>query len=181
MFVDVAGMGGDFAFEVGITTGQPIGPAIWAITELLEIPTIDLTVIPESVAIECEYQNIPLLSMKNWITFTIKNNGNIFVEKVIISVSYKCVNESAKKTDYKATLYYLRPGEEENFRRPLFRLTLNEFLNALINFAGIQNLTVTIDPKYEDINPHDNSYSISVSYKEIFPRLGFLEPIFSIL
>ena len=137
--------------------------------------------VPESVAIESEYQKIPLLRMKNWITFTIKNNGNIFVEKVIINISYKCINDSSKQTDYKATLYYLRPGEEETFRRPLFRLTLNEFFNALIDYAGIQNITVTIDPKYDDINPQDNSHSISVTYKEIFPRLGFLEPIFSIL
>jgi hypothetical protein len=148
---------------------------------LLEVPGVDLTVVPGSVDIESEYKNVLLLNMKNWITFTIKNNGNIFVEKVIINVSYKCINESSKPTNYKATLYYLRPGEEESFRRPLFRLTLTEFFNALIDFAGIQNLTVTIDPKYKDINPQDNSYTIEVIYKDIFPRMGFLEPIFSIL
>jgi len=147
---------------------------------LLEIPGVDLTVIPESVTIESEYQGIPLLNMKNWITFTIKNNGNIFVEKVIINISYKCINESSQQTDYSATLFYLPPGQEETFKRPLFRLTLGEFFNALIDFAGIQNITVRIDPKYDDMNPLDNSHSISVSYKEIFPRLGFLEPIFSL-
>jgi len=148
---------------------------------LLEIPGIDLTVVPDSIAIKSEYNNIPFLRMKNWITFTIKNNGNIFVENVIINISYRCLNESAQLTDYKATLHYLRPGEEETFSRPLFRLTLSEFINSLLDFAGIQNLTVKIDPKYKDINPADNIQSISVSYKEIFPRLGFLEPIFSIL
>jgi hypothetical protein len=148
---------------------------------LLEIPGVDLTVVPGSVFIESEYKNIPLLNMKNWVTFTIKNNGNIFVEKVLINISYKCQNESSQQTDYKATLFYLRPGEEETFNRPLFRLTINEYFNALIDLAGIQNITVTIDSKYDDVNPDDNSLSIPVSYKDIFPRMGFLEPLFSIL
>jgi hypothetical protein len=148
---------------------------------LLEVPGVDLTVIQDSIDIESEFQDIPLLRMKNWITFTIKNNGNIFVENVIINISYKCFNETSQKTDYRATLHFLRPGEEETFRRPLFRLNLAEFFNALIDFAGIETLTVTIDPKYKDINPDDNIQSISVTYKDIFPRMGFLEPIFSIL
>jgi hypothetical protein len=148
---------------------------------LLEVPHVDLTVIQDSIEIESEFQDRPLLRMKNWITFTIKNNGNIFVENVIINISFRCFNETSQKTDYRATLHYLRPGEEETFRRPLFRLTLTEFFNALINFAQIENLTVTIDPKYDDINPNDNIQSISASYRDIFPRLGFLEPIFSLL
>ena len=148
---------------------------------LLEVPGVDLTVVQDSIKIECEFQDMPLLRMKNWISFTIKNNGNIFVENVIINISYNCINETSQQTDYRATLHFLRPGEEETFRRPLFRLNLAEFFNALIDFAGIETLTVTIDPKYEDINPEDNIQSISVSYKDIFPRMGFLEPIFSIL
>jgi hypothetical protein len=148
---------------------------------LLEVPGVDLTVVQDSIGIECEFKDMPLLRMKNWITFTIKNNGNIFVENVIINITYDCVNKTSEQTDYRATLHYLKPGQEETFRRPLFRLTLNEFFNALIDFAGIQKLTVTIDPKYKDINPDDNIQSISVSYKDIFPRMGFLEPIFPIL
>ena len=148
---------------------------------VLEVPGVDLTVLQDSIDIECEFKDMPLLRMKNWITFTIKNNGNIFVENVIINITYDCVNETSKQTDYRATLHFLRPGEEETFRRPLFRLNLAEFFNALIDFAGIETLTVTIDPKYKDINPDDNIQSISVTYKDIFPRMGFLEPIFSIL
>jgi hypothetical protein len=60
-------------------------------------------------------------------------------------------------------------------------LTITEYFNALIDFAGIQNITITIDPKYNDVNPDDNSYSIPVTYRDIFPRMGFLEPLFSIL
>jgi len=144
---------------------------------ILDIPEVDLTVIPESVNLLTEYSNMPLLRTKNWITFTIKNNGNISVEKVNVNIIYKCKNETEQPTGYKATIYYLPRGGEESFKRPLFRITLNEFLNALLNYAGLETITIKIEPKYEDANPDDNSHTISVTFKDIFPRLGFLEPI----
>jgi hypothetical protein len=146
------------------------------IYSVVRIPEIDMTVLPESVMIMSE--NVPFIKAKNWITFTIQNNGNDFVEKVPVEVTYECQNES-QPTDYGATVYYLNPGDKEAFKRPLFRLTLSEFINTLIDYAGIQNITVTVDPKniYDDVNPEDNSYTISVTYKEIFPRLAFLESI----
>ena len=145
---------------------------------IIDVPKVDLTVIPESVAIESEYSNIPIIRTKNWITFTIKNNGNISVEKTNVYISYICQNETSQQTNYKATIYYLPSGAEESFKRPLFRLTLGEFLNALIEYAGLETITIEIEPKYEDANPFDNSHTISVTYKDIFPRLGFLESIF---
>ncbi len=147
---------------------------------LLDIPEVDLSVIPESVTLDTENKNVPFLLTKNWIAFTIKNNGNISVEKVPVNITYTCINSTPQKTEYKVTIYYLPPGGEESFRRPLFRLTLGEFINALLDYAGIQEITVTVDPdnKYSDRYPLDNSYSISVTYKDIFPRLGFLENLF---
>ena len=147
------------------------------IYSVVRIPEIDMTVLPESVMIMSE--NVPFIRAKNWITFTIQNNGNDFVEKVPIEVTYECQDDNPQLTDYGATIYYLNPGDIEAFKRPLFRLTIGEFFNTLLDYAGIQNITVTVDPKnlYNDVNPEDNSYTISVTYKEIFPRLGFLEAI----
>jgi len=144
---------------------------------LLKIPGADITVLPESVKIVRE--NIPFILSKNWITFTIKNNGNIEIENVPVKITYTCINETPDDIEYGATVNYLDSGDEESFKRPLFRLTISEFINALLNFAGIQNITVTVDPehKYADIYPEDNSYTISVTYKDIFPRFGFLENI----
>ena len=142
---------------------------------LLDVPQVDLTVVPESITLESE--NIPFFKSKNWITFTIENNGNISVEKVSVEVVYTCANESPQSTGYEAIISYLPPGSSESFRRPLFRVTLGEFINALLNYPGIESITVTVDPdkKYTDIYPQDNSQTIPVTYKEIFPRFAFLE------
>ena len=141
---------------------------------LLDVPQVDLTVVPDSITLESE--NIPFFKSKNWITFTIENNGNISVEKVSVKVEYTC-NESTQPTGYQAIISYLPPGGSESFRRPLFRVTLGEFINALLNYPGIDSITVTVDPdkKYTDIFPQDNSHTLPVTYKEIFPRFAFLE------
>lgn len=142
---------------------------------LLDIPKVDLRVVPKSITLESE--NIPFFKSKNWITFTIENNGNISVEKVPVEIKYTCYNASPKETGYQAILYFLPEGGAESFRRPLFRVTLSEFINALLNYAGIESITVTVDPdnKYIDYFPEDNSHTIPVTYKEIFPRFAFLE------
>lgn len=142
---------------------------------LLDIPKVNLTVVPKSITLESE--NIPFFKSKNWITFTIENNGNISVEKVPIKIEYTCYNANPAETGYQAILYFLPEGGAESFRRPLFRVTLSEFINALFDFAGIESITVTVDPdkKYTDYYPEDNSYTIPVTYKEIFPRFAFLE------
>jgi hypothetical protein len=147
-------------------------------TVLLDVPEVDLSVVPDSVKLEYEYSDIPIIRTKNWISFAVNNSGNISVEKVNVNVFINCYNQTPQSTGYKATIYYLPSGGIESFKRPLFRITLGELLNALIEYAGIESITVTIEPKYDDIFPEDNSYSIPVTYKDIFPRLGFLESIF---
>lgn len=141
------------------------------------IPEIDIMVVKDSVKItSSEY---PILPTKNWITFTIKNKGNSYIEDVIVEVNYTCKNVT-KSTKYPAYILYLDGGAEKTFYKPLFRMTLSEFLQALRSFAGVQNITITVDPykKYIDFNPDDNSVTIEVKYAEIFPKLYFLEKLF---
>lgn len=145
---------------------------------ILGIPEANLTIVPNSVKI---VEGNFLLRMKNWITFKIKNNGELFVEKVPVKVTYTCFNESPKTTEYGATVYYLDAfGAEESFKRPLFRFSIGEFTNALLDFAGIENITVTVDPEniYNDRYHEDNSYTIPITYRDIFSKLAFLETIF---
>jgi len=151
-------------------------PDIYAV--ILGIPEADLTILPTSVKI---VKGNFLSSTKNWITFTVQNNGELWVEKIPVQVTYTCFNESPKTTEYGATVYYLDAfGAEESFKRPLFRLNIREFTNALIDYAGIQNITITVDPEnvYDDKYPKDNSFTYPVTYKNIFPRLAFLENFF---
>lgn len=143
------------------------------------LPEIDIMVVPDSIKIMVgEYKRLPT---KNWITFTVKNNGNAYIEDVIVVINYTCQNIT-KSTKYPGYILYLNGnGAEKTFYKPLFRFTLNEFLQALRNFAGIQNITITVDPYkiYKDSNPDDNSVTIEVDYAEIFPNLYFLEKIFA--
>jgi len=151
-------------------------PDIYA--AVLGIPEADLTILPTSVKI---IMGNFLSPTKNWITFTVQNNGQLWVEKVPVQITYTCFNESPKTTEYGATVYYLDAfGARESFKRPLFRLNIREFTNALIDYAGIQNITITVDPenKYDDRYPEDNSFTYPVTYKNIFPRLAFLENLF---
>jgi len=148
-------------------------------SSLKTLPDIDIMIIPDSVEIiGGEYPKLPT---KNWITFTVKNNGNAYIEDVTIQINYTC-NNITKSTEYPAYILYLAGnGAEKTFYKPLFRMTLNEFINALRSFAGIQNITITVDPYkiYNDSNPDDNSITIEAGYSEIFPKLSFLEKIFA--
>ena len=149
-------------------------------SSLLNVPKIiDIMVVPDSIKITTgEYPKLPT---KNWITFTIKNNGNIYIENVTVEINYTCQNIT-KSTNYPVNISYLDVGFEKIFYQPLFKMKLIEFLQALRNFAGIQNITVTVDPykKYNDFNFDDNSVTVEVKYLDIFPRLYFLEKIYLI-
>jgi hypothetical protein len=146
---------------------------------LKALPEIDMMVLPDSIKIiQGEYIKLPT---RNWITFTVKNKGNAYIEDVTVKVEYTCKNVT-KSTEYPAYIYYLEGnGAEKTFYRPLFRMTLTEFIQSLRNFAGIQNVTITVDPYkiYNDSNPNDNIATIEVSYAEIFPKLSFIEKIFA--
>jgi len=147
------------------------------------VPDINFMVVPESVNIATEgYSFIPT---KNRIKFTVRNDGEIPIENVRVDITYCCRDNTTKTTEYSPNIVYLPAhGAEESFDCPLFNLNFKEFLQVLRSFAGIQNITVTVDPegKYEDIDLEDNSYTfgneIDCLYAEIFPKLAFLEDFF---
>jgi len=145
---------------------------------LKSLPEIDMMLIPDSIKITAvEYIKFPT---KNWITFTVRNNGNAYIEDVTVEIKYTSKN-STKSTNYPGYILYLAGnGAEKTFYKPLFRMSFNEFFGALMSFAGLQNITITVDPYhiYNDSNPDDNSVTIEVGYAEIFPKLYFLEKIF---
>lgn len=145
-----------------------------------EFPEMNLMIVPSSVNITTE--GIVFLPTRNRIEFTVKNMGIGYVENVRVDITIDCVNKTPQTTKYPAYILYLNGnGAEMSFNQWLFRITLTDFLRALIDFAGIQNITVTVDPegKYSDSNPSDNSVTIPVKYADIFPKLAFLERFFS--
>jgi hypothetical protein len=143
-------------------------------------PEINLMIVPDSVNLTTE--GFSFIPTQNRIKFTVKNTGVGYVQDVDVEIAYGCVNKTPQATKYPGYIGYLDGnGAQIYFNRPLFRMTLPEFLRGLRNFAGIQNITVTVDPegKYKDSDPLDNSVTISVSYADIFPKLAFLEKLFS--
>jgi len=143
-------------------------------------PEVNLMVMPESVNLTTE--GISFIPTQNRIKFTVKNTGVGYVQDVEVAITYGCVNKTPQATKYPGYIFFLDGnGAERSFNQWLFRMTLPEFLRALRNFAGIQNITVTVDPegKYKDSNLLDNSVTIPVSYADIFPKLAFLERFFS--
>ncbi len=145
------------------------------------IPNIDLRIIPDSV--EITKDDFPLFKSNNRIKFTVENQGTIEVTdlKVNIAIEFNPdLNKESINTSYPGYIFHLDGGAKKTFDRPLFRLTISEFIEALINFAGIINISVTVDPqrKFKDTNTFDNNFKIPVIYTMIFPRFGFFENIF---
>ena len=134
---------------------------------------IDLMIIPESVNITRD-PDFPLFSTNNWINFTVINNGNDYVENVPVVITYSKINNETVPTNYPVMILYLAGnGAEKKIQRPLFRMALIEFFRSLVDFAGIKNITITIDPGYSN-----NAFTLEdVSYEDIFPKLGWLEEI----
>ena len=148
------------------------------------IPETNLLIVPGSVNLTTE--GIGFILTKNRVKFTIRNDGNEPVEKIraIMIIEYnESLNKTPMQTDYVSYILYLSGnGAEKTSDRPLFRLAITEFIRALIDFAGIEYVTVTVIPgeHYEDPNLADNTVRRSTTYEEIFPRLAFLENIFLI-
>jgi PKD repeat protein len=148
------------------------------------IPETNLLIVPGSVNLTTE--GIGFILTKNRVKFTIRNDGNEPVEKIraIMIIEYnESLNKTPMQTEYVSYILYLSGnGAEKTSDRPLFRLAIPEFIRALIDFAGIEYVTVTVIPgeHYEDPNLEDNTVRRPTTYEEIFPRLAFLENIFLI-
>jgi PKD repeat protein len=143
------------------------------------LPQIDLMIIPESVNITTEGFNF--LKMNNRIKYTVKNIGETAVEDIIIEVTINRENKQPITTSYPGLIKYLAEnGGVITLNRPLFRVTALEIITALINYIGIQSITVTVDPDHllDDADLSNNAYTLqNITYGKIFPILSFLDDI----
>jgi hypothetical protein len=142
------------------------------------LPSIDLMVTNFTIT-----QDVPLLPTNNWIEFTVENIGDGFAEDVYITISFECDDGNITNTDYPGRITYIGAGETQTVLRPLFKFRNPEYFYAFIQFAGITNLTVNVDPnmEIEDADYGNNVFTKAVSYDDIFPTLWPLEDLFKIL
>jgi hypothetical protein len=145
--------------------------------------SIDLAIVPSSVnltyEIDTEINGKRLITTKNWIVFTVENRGTAYLQNVYVNITYTCEGESPVETKFSPYLItYLPAKDQVTIKQPLFRLNIQQFFRALIDFAGIQRITITIQNE-DDASPADNTYifgeDIESLYSEIFPKLSFLE------
>lgn len=149
-----------------------------------EIPDIDLRIKPDSVQL-ANNNLFNIINTMNRIIFTVENNGATFVEQIRATVTIEFKENYSKlpiQTSYPAYILRLDPNKKKTFDKPLFRFTAAEFLRALVSYAGIEYIAVTVDPDeiYEDSNTEDNTIRIPVDYSMIFPVLSSLENLFLI-
>jgi len=142
---------------------------------------INLKFIPGSVEL---FSRLDIINTRNWIRFEFENEGTVDVNDLYILFTIEFEDELNKEpivTDYIGYYRNLKAGIYTDYQRTLFRITLPEFMDALINYAGIKHVNITIDPenKYpEDLNKEDNTYYFKTEYYNIFPKFGHLESLF---
>jgi len=153
-------------------------------TTIRGFPEVDISIDPESVALVTEGINI--IPTKNIVLYTIANNGGYPVVniQIVISAEYdEKLNKSALPIGLPLTIDFLDTGDKLPLEKPLFRLDLVEFIQSLINLAGIKyvNISATLKGHYIDNNPENNNYKLQVCYNEIFPKLKKLENLFLLI
>ena len=142
------------------------------------VPQVDLTVKSFNLSKE-----MILFPFKNWIDITIENLGDGYAEDVIVNITYECDDGEVIATKYQTQIEYIDSNETKTVKTPLFRLELSEIFESYVNFAGIENITVRVDPyqQTDDIDFGNNALKKGVEYKDIFLRLWRFEFLFKLL
>jgi len=142
------------------------------------LPTVDLEVVEGSIKL---FSDLLILPTQNRIEFEIRNNGTGIVEDVLVNITYECENETPVILSIPSCVLHLNgDGANKTYYKNLFSITAQGFIDNLIEFAGIESITVTVDPEEVtgDNNPSNNAVKIDVSYEDLFPKLYPLESLF---
>ena len=146
------------------------------------VPSTDLALVDFQLVKENDMRLIPT---KSYISITVENLGDKPAQDISINVTYK-IKGSDEEYPINRIIYidYLGPYQKTTIKRPLFRNRLNEFFQALKDFAGMESMTVYIDPE-NNVGDTDISNNFitrdDISFKSIFPILDLIEFIFRFL
>jgi hypothetical protein len=135
-------------------------------------PEFNIAIVPGSFKLVVT--DFPFLRTKNYVTYKIINIGEHPVSDLLIEVTVNRSGNTPFTTDYPGFIKHLEPGEELEFMEPLFRITLGEFLGALLAYIGVDNIKLEVIPRgaFPDSDPSDNTADIEpspVKYSDIFP------------
>ena len=124
------------------------------------------------------------LETKNLLQITVKNNGDEIAKNIKMNVSFSFIDGNDAYAENIFEIENLLPGETKIISRYLFNFDFSDFFFAIINFAGIENIKVWVDPKglTGDVDLSNNYGDIGgVTYKDIFPLFGDYEDIFLLI
>ena len=147
------------------------------------VPEVDFRVVNFTLSKDYDF---PFSKTMNYINITVENIGDAVAEDIDIQVTYDCGDNKTETIDTTIRIGRINAGETITIKRPLFSLQLQEYFYALIDFAGLKNITVTLDPE-ENINDENRDNNVlarntsaneDISYQTMFPRLGRFENFF---
>ncbi|HDQ16027.1 MAG TPA: hypothetical protein ENN45_03110 [Bacteroidetes bacterium] len=146
--------------------------------QLSYVPSVDLKIVNFSFSKEN-----PLFPFKNFITIIVKNLGDGYAENVLVNVSYECDDGNITTTKHTAIIARIDSYQTKTVTTNLFALKSPDMFKAFIDFAGITNITVTVDPNQEkgDTDYSNNALTKSIEYKDIFLRFWRFENLFKLL
>jgi len=140
-------------------------------TNLGEDPLIDINV--TNIGLTKER---PVLQTNNYLSITVKNNGNVpWNEDIFLNVTYMKNDGNSTEIDYPFLIDGLEAGEEKTIERRFFMFSNPEYFESMLDFAGIESMSVEIEPDSSpalDTNTANDKKTISVDYEDIFPVLG---------
>ncbi len=118
---------------------------------------------------------------KNLLQISVKNNGDAIARSIKMNVTFTFKDGTLAYSDKIFEIDYLMPGENVTISRYLFNFEISELLFAFIDFAGIVNIAVEVDPEDStgDVDFSNNYGHIGgISYSDIFPIIGSYEDLF---
>ena len=120
------------------------------------------------------------LGTKNLLQITVKNKGDAIAKNIKMNVTFSFVYGNDAYAENIFEIEYILPDDTVPISRYLFNFEMSDFLFAFINFAGINNISVKVDPEglTGDVDTSNNYGYIKITYGDIFPVLGNYENFF---
>ena len=147
-----------------------------------DVPGIDLAVINGSI----EFVSTSILPTANKLRFGVENLGGI-VYDVDVTVTFGCEDSEGNMTYtdvvFENCISQLNSGTNSTYLKTLFQTSLNGLFYALIDFAGLKSVTVTVHHP-DDVDLSNNAVTLgpeNVSYESIFAYLYPFESLFLLL
>ncbi|HID26135.1 MAG TPA: hypothetical protein EYP23_06730 [Thermoplasmata archaeon] len=141
---------------------------------------LDVVILPDTIQLTSVDGKQMVKNVNNILSAVVRNHGSSTAEDIMITVSIRYKEDGSKPIPIASkTLPSLDAGEEKKMDIPLFSLVLQEVVPALIEFANIDEIIVTVDVdgKIGDVDEYNSQQSISCSYRDIFPGFSWLEDV----